>query len=104
MLFDGVPFIYQGQEQHFKGIDTPSNRQALWLSEYKTDTDLYTLIAKLNKIRRHAYQLDNSYVDQQTSTVYLGGSELGFSKGVQGKQTIMLLSTQGTNSKPYDVL
>lgn len=104
MLFDGVPFIYQGQEQHFKGIDTPANRQALWLSEYKTDTELYNLIAKLNKIRRHAYQLDNTYVTQQTSNIYTGGSELGFSKGVEGKQVIMLLSTQGTNSTPYDVI
>ncbi|KAJ5109401.1 glycoside hydrolase superfamily [Penicillium angulare] len=104
LLYDGVPFIYQGQEQHFKGANTPANRQALWLSGYKTDAELYSLITKLNKIRKQAVRLDSSYVDQQTTNIYLGGSELGFSKGVEGKQTIMLLSTQGTNSQPYDVI
>ncbi|KAJ6015835.1 alpha-amylase [Penicillium herquei] len=103
MLFDGVPFIYQGQEQHLNGSTTPANREAVWLSDYNNSTELYSLIATLNKIRKHAYRMDNSYVDQQTLNIYQGGSELGFRKGIEGRQVIMLLSTQGFSAKPYDV-
>ena len=31
-LGDGIPVIYQGQEQHFSGGDDPGCREALWLS------------------------------------------------------------------------
>ncbi|KAJ5730951.1 glycoside hydrolase superfamily [Penicillium malachiteum] len=103
MLFDGVPFIYQGQEQHLNGSTTPSNREAVWLSNYDNSTELYSLITTLNMIRKHAHRMDNSYMDHQTSNIYQGGSELGFRKGIEGRQVIMLLSTQGVNAKPYDV-
>lgn len=60
ILFDGVPMIYQGQEQHLDGAGSPENREALWLSGYDTSAPLYKLITKLNKIRKHAYNLDNN--------------------------------------------
>ncbi|GFF42650.1 alpha-amylase A type-3 [Aspergillus udagawae] len=101
ILFDGIPIMYQGQEQHFQGNygDSNSNREAVWLSGYNTDAELYKLVGKLNRIRKHAYNLDNNYLDVQTYPVYQGSSELAFRKGVEGRQTIMLLSTQGTNQK-----
>jgi alpha-amylase len=98
--------MYQGQEQHFQGNygDSNSNREAVWLSGYNTDAELYKLVGKLNRIRKHAYNLDNNYLDIETYPVYQGSSELAFRKGVEGRQTIMLLSTQGTNQKnPYDL-
>lgn len=103
MLFDGVPFIYQGQEQHFKGYGQPENRQALWLSGYDNTTELYSLIGKLNKIRKHAYAMDNSFVEQATMNVYQGGSALAFRKGIEGRQVLMLLSNQGSTAQPYTV-
>jgi len=32
MLSDGIPIVYQGQEQHFNGGDDPGCREALWTS------------------------------------------------------------------------
>lgn len=93
--------IYQGQEQHLNGVYNPWNREAIWLTGYKNDTVLYKLIAKLNGIRKHAYTLDPDYVDVQTHSIFTGDSELAFSKGVEGRQVIMLLSNHGTQGKPY---
>ncbi|KAJ5659014.1 glycoside hydrolase superfamily [Penicillium longicatenatum] len=101
LLFDGVPFIYQGQEQHFKGASTPLNRAALWTSGYDNSSTLVPLITTLNKIRKHAQRMDSSYVNTASYNIYEGGSELAFTKGVEGRQVIMLLSTQGVNGSPY---
>jgi hypothetical protein len=95
--------IYQGQEQHLDGAGTPEQREAIWLSGYNTDAELYKLIAKLNAIRHHAYKLDHNYVNLETYPIFRGGSELGFRKGVEGRQVVMLLSTQGENSTAYDL-
>ncbi|KAJ5532021.1 glycoside hydrolase superfamily [Penicillium frequentans] len=101
LLFDGVPFIYQGQEQHFKGSGTPLNRAALWTSGYDNSSALVPVITTLNKIRKHAYRMDSSYVDTASYNIYEGSSEIAFTKGVEGRQVIMLLSNQGTSSTPY---
>ncbi|KAL4788595.1 glycoside hydrolase superfamily [Aspergillus varians] len=103
ILFDGIPMIYQGQEHHFHGGATPSNREALWQSKYDTNSEFYKLIGQLNAIRKHAFRLGSDYVDDQTQPIFRGGSELGFAKGVEGRQVVMLLSTQGTQGKPYEV-
>ena len=34
IMSDGIPVVYQGQEQHFAGGDDPGCREALWLSGY----------------------------------------------------------------------
>ncbi|KAJ5404568.1 hypothetical protein N7509_004439 [Penicillium cosmopolitanum] len=103
ILFDGIPMIYQGQEQHLKGAGTPLNRQALWLSEYDTDSVLYKLISKLNAIKSHAQRIDNNYIHTESRAVFEGGSELAFVKGIEGLQVLMLLSSQGKSGKPYDL-
>ncbi|KAJ5089846.1 glycoside hydrolase superfamily [Penicillium argentinense] len=103
ILFDGIPMIYQGQEQHLKGSATPLNRQALWLSKYNTDSVLYKLIAKLNAIRKQAQKLDSDYVKIHSRAVFQGGSELAFVKGTEGLQVLLLLSNQGASGKPYSM-
>lgn len=49
ILFDGIPVLYQGQEQRFRGNVDPYNREALWLSGYSTNTTLYVFIKFLNR-------------------------------------------------------
>jgi alpha-amylase len=51
LLGDGIPIVYYGSEQQFAGMTDPFNREALWGSEYKTDTPLYTHIATINAAR-----------------------------------------------------
>ncbi|EAU35425.1 hypothetical protein ATEG_03623 [Aspergillus terreus NIH2624] len=103
ILFDGIPMIYQGQEQHLDGSGTPKNREALWLSKYDTQAELYQLLAKLNAIRKHATSLGSDYLYAQTRPIYRGGSELAFYKGIEGRQVIMVLSSQGAQGNPYDL-
>ncbi|PYH42944.1 alpha-amylase [Aspergillus saccharolyticus JOP 1030-1] len=104
MLYDGIPWVYQGQEQHLNGSYAGThNREALWETGYNTGSELYVLISKLNRLRKHAYQLDPNYIDLQTVPLYQGGSELGFWKGAFGRQVVMLLSTQGSTGSAYNV-
>lgn len=103
MLFDGIPMIYQGQEQHFSGASDPENREALWLSGYNTNAPLYQLATRLNRIRKHAAQIDPAFVDSQTFPIYTGSSEMGFRKGAEGRQLVMVLSTQGMDSGKYEL-
>ncbi|KAJ5179973.1 glycoside hydrolase superfamily [Penicillium capsulatum] len=103
ILFDGVPMIYQGQEQHLKGSHTPENREAIWLTKYNTDSVLYKLIASLNAIRKHAFMMDAEYITTSSRSLYEGGSELVLVKGVEGLQVLTVLSNQGTGGKPYEM-
>ncbi|KAL2868005.1 alpha-amylase [Aspergillus lucknowensis] len=104
LLFDGIPMIYQGQEQHFSGARDPLNREALWLSSYNTSSPLYNLIATLNKLRKHAIQIDPEYyINAQTYPIYRGSSEMAFRKGREGRHVVMVLSTQGSQSGAYTI-
>ncbi|RAH53640.1 alpha-amylase [Aspergillus piperis CBS 112811] len=97
MLYDGIPLVYQGLEQAI----AYSNRAALWLTDFDTNATLYKHIAKLNAIRKHAINLDSSYINSKTYPIYQGGSELAFWKGTYGRQVIMVLSTAGSNGSAY---
>ncbi|KAB8074018.1 alpha-amylase AmyA [Aspergillus leporis] len=103
ILFDGIPVIYQGQEQHFSGAHDPDNREALWLSNYDTNAPLYKLITTLNTLRHHAVRVDPEYLNTQTYPVFKGLSEVAFRKGREGRQVVMVLSTQGSNSGAYTI-
>ncbi|KAJ5894934.1 glycoside hydrolase superfamily [Penicillium taxi] len=104
ILFDGVPLIYQGQEQHLSGNGVPGNREAIWLSDggYNTDAPLYKFIKTLNLIRRQANKLSPTFADTASYPIYQGSSEIAFTKGVEGQQMIMLLNNQGANGGSYD--
>ncbi|KAJ5357180.1 CAZyme family GH13 [Penicillium brevicompactum] len=103
MLFDGIPLIYQGQEQHLDGNGTPKQREAIWLTKYNTDAVLYKLTATLNKIRKHAYILSRDYLELPTHTIYQDSSVLAFTKGVEGRQVVMVLSSQPSTSTYYTI-
>lgn len=62
MLQDGIPIIYQGQEQFFKGGETPNDREALWTSSYSTTSTFYTFNKQINGLRNWAKQKDTSYL------------------------------------------
>jgi alpha-amylase len=44
ILYDGIPVVYQGQEQRYSGNNDPYNREALWLSGFSTNATLYVTI------------------------------------------------------------
>lgn len=49
---DGIPCIYYGTEQDFRGGPDPSNREDLWWSGYSTSGTTFRHIAKLNGLRK----------------------------------------------------
>jgi alpha-amylase len=49
---DGLPCIYYGTEQGFRGGNDPANREDLWQSGYATDGELFQWIARLTRLRK----------------------------------------------------
>ncbi|KXX79767.1 Alpha-amylase A type-1/2 [Madurella mycetomatis] len=81
MLKDGIPIIYQGQEQHYAGKGTPHNREAVWFSGYSTSSELYTWIAKLNQIRAQAINDDADYLTYSSQPIPSGDQAIAMRKG-----------------------
>ena len=70
VILKGIPIIYYGTEQGFKGPSDPNNRESLW-PHYDTSNELYTTISKMAKFRNSvgtslytAEQVER-YVDDQ---------------------------------------
>jgi glycosidase len=49
---DGIPDLYYGTEQDFRGGNDPANREVLWTTGFPTDGATFTHIAKLARIRK----------------------------------------------------
>lgn len=57
MTEEGIPCIYYGTEQDFRGGNDPANREVLWNTGFKTSGDTFRHIAKLARIRRESNAL-----------------------------------------------
>lgn len=97
MLKDGIPVIYQGQEQHYAGGSVPADREAIWFSGYSTSATLYTWIAALNKIRSRAIAQDSSYLSYQAYPVYTDNNNIAMRKGRDGYQVIGVFTNKGSS-------
>ncbi|KAJ5466958.1 hypothetical protein N7475_004710 [Penicillium sp. IBT 31633x] len=100
IMADGIPIVYAGQEQHYSGGEDPANREALWLSGYNTDSELYKLIASANGVRNVAVKGTN-YTIYQNYPIYKDESTLAMRKGFAGSQTITVLSNKGAGGDSY---
>ncbi|KAG0647877.1 Taka-amylase A [Hyphodiscus hymeniophilus] len=101
ILADGIPIIYEGQEQHYSGGGVPNNREAIWLSDYSTTAPLYTWIAQVNQIRNQAIFKDSSYVTYKAYPVYSDSSTIVMRKGYAGLQVIGVFTNLGANGASY---
>lgn len=104
MLSDGIPIIYEGQEQHYNaegGSSVPYNREAVWLSGYSTQVPLYEHVASLNQIRNHALYVDGSYLTYNNYPIYSDASTIAMRKGDDGYQVIAVLSNLGASGSNY---
>jgi glycosidase len=50
--WDGLPCIYYGTEQEFKGGNDPANREDFWPTGYRTDGDTFRWVARLARLRK----------------------------------------------------
>lgn len=104
ILSDGIPIIYEGQEQHYNaegGSGVPYNREAVWLSGYNTEATLYELTASLNAIRNHALYVDGTYLTYNNYVIYSDTSTIAMRKGDAGYQVITVLSNLGASGSNY---
>lgn len=97
MLMDGIPIIYEGQEQHYSGGSTPDNREAVWLSGYDTSATLYSWITNLNAIRSWAISEDSTYLTYLAWPIYSDSHTIGMRKGNTGKQIVGVYSNVGAS-------
>jgi alpha-amylase len=105
MLQDGIPIIYQGQEQHFfGGPNTSPNREALWLSGYPTNSNLYVFITLINKVRQWAIKKDPGYLTSQATYSSLFFSSITQSKGSPGKRLISVFTSEGCFGGPIPLV
>ena len=98
MLADGVPIVYEGQEQHYSGATDPYDREAIWLSGYDTTSAFYTYIAKVNQVRNHAIYANSSYLDYQAWPIYTDDSTIVMRKGFDGESEVMSVFTNSGSS------
>lgn len=99
MLMDGIPAVYQGQEQHFSGGSDPDNRQGLWTSGYSTDAELYTWFALLNRIRSLAIAQDQAYIPFQASPIWSDDHTVAMKKA----QVVSVLTNMGVGPARHNV-
>jgi alpha-amylase len=100
MVADGIPILYQGQEQHYDargGANDPYNREALWFSGYNTDSQLYKLVANLNKARKNAIRNDPSFLTTKANPIYTDATTIAVKKG----KLMTVLSNKGSSGSNY---
>lgn len=97
ILQDGIPIIFQGQEQFYKG-DDQTGRAAIWLSGFSTTTEWYTHIAALNQVRNQAIYKSSTYLNYHAWVPYKDASTLVMRKGFDGNQIISVLSKLGASA------
>lgn len=103
MLADGIPIIYEGQEQQFSGGNDPYNREAVWLSGYNTAAPLYQFIASINQLRNHAIYAGSSYLTYKAYPIYSDSSTIVMRKGFNGNQIIGVFSNLGASGRFYSL-
>lgn len=97
MLADGIPIIYEGQEQHLSGGATPNEREAIWLTDYSTTAPLYTHVASLNQIRNQAIFKDAGYLLYKAFPIYSDDTTIAMRKGDTGFQIVGVFNNLGAN-------
>ncbi len=101
MLADGVPIVYEGQEQHYSGTNNGYNREAIWPSGYSTSNPFYSFIAKINNVRNHAIYVDANYLTYMAWPIYSDTTTIAMRKGVNNAQIVGVFSNKGTSGASY---
>jgi alpha-amylase len=95
LLSDGIPVVYQGQEQHLSGAYNPVNREAIWLSGHDQKSALYIFITSLNVLRNVTINTAANWTSYHQEVVYNDSSTLVTRKGYTGSQIVTVLTNDG---------
>ena len=97
IMSDGIPIIYEGQEQKYSGGNDPNNREAIWLSAYSSKASLYSFIGSVNQIRNQEIYKSPDYLTSKASPIYADRNNLAMRKG----KLVSVFSNSGLNSPNY---
>ncbi|KAF2020306.1 glycoside hydrolase family 13 protein [Aaosphaeria arxii CBS 175.79] len=95
ILWDGIPIIYAGQEQHYAGYGDPGNREATWLAKYSREGDLYNIVAALNQARNRALSVDPAYLAYNIHAIYNSSEVIALRKGHAPNQIVSIYTSAG---------
>ncbi|KAM7187725.1 glycoside hydrolase [Naviculisporaceae sp. PSN 640] len=103
LLTDGIPTLYQGQEQHFNGSETPHNREPLWQSGYDKNAPLYVHTANMLKLRKNAMKLSPEYLESYSETIKVDQNHICLKKGPNGSQVVFCVTNKSSSGDAYDI-
>ncbi|KAI7202314.1 alpha-amylase [Hortaea werneckii] len=99
IMADGIPVIFQGQEQRQNGSSKwTDNRAPLWEARFDTSAPLYKLIAVLNRSRKHVLTRNRDFSEHSSEVIYQDSHSFALRKGVPGDQVITILTNSGQDS------
>jgi alpha-amylase len=90
LLTTSIPLVYYGSEQGYHGGADPDNREPLWASGFRTDTELYKFIAALAAERKRI-PVSSPHIER-----YVDDNFYAFSRG----KTLVCTTNQGQNMSP----
>lgn len=100
LTFDGVPCLYYGTEQGFRGGPDPSNREDMWYSGYRTDGELFRWTQKLISLRRKHEALRHGAVEFRWSTEHTGAEMdagiLAYERATAGQRVLVVINVHDT--------
>ncbi|KAK2060689.1 alpha amylase [Colletotrichum caudatum] len=103
LLTDGIPTVYQGQEQHFKGNSTPFNREPLWQSKYDTEAPIYTLTSTLLKTRNQLQKMNSAFATTASEQLFVENTHLCLRKGPDGAQVVFCITNKSSKGDSYEL-
>ncbi|EME45676.1 glycoside hydrolase family 13 protein [Dothistroma septosporum NZE10] len=104
IMGDGIPIIYQGQEQHMAGGTVQNlNRAPLWSTAYNTDAELYKHISTLTKARHHFVRNSGNYTTYISDVIYQDYHTFATRKGYAGGQAIIVFNNNGAHTDDFEV-
>ncbi|EJT98061.1 alpha-amylase [Dacryopinax primogenitus] len=77
---DGLPIVYEGQEQEYSGGAVPNNREAIWLSAYEQDKPLFKHITSLNMARQAAMNGSSSFLSTHMKVLSTSAHSIALAK------------------------
>ncbi|WYZ37879.1 hypothetical protein EsH8_II_001385 [Colletotrichum jinshuiense] len=101
LLTDGMPTVYQGQEQHFKGNSTPFNREPLWQSKYDTTAPIYVLTKTLLNTRNQLQTLNADFTTTASEQLFVEETHLCLRKGPDGAQVVFCITNKSSTGDKY---
>jgi glycosidase len=97
LTMDGIPCIYYGTEQNFKGGNDPANREPLWDSEYDMKNDTFKHISALTSLRQEYAPLRRGDMKILWSTDNTGDEQdagiLAFERTYKGETVLVVINT-----------